>query len=150
MDNESGLFTNLRGGYEAAAEFYDLFANNEDIPFYLNYAKQQGSPILDLAAGTGRVTLKLAEAGYVVVALEKSSAMLNVARERLLAATDDIQSRVTIIDGDFTEFSIDQTFSLIIIPASFGHALTSNEQLSALNSMHRHLKDDGLLILDLF
>ncbi len=140
----------IRGGYEAAAEFYDLFANNEDIPLYLRYAKRHGSPILDLAAGAGRVALKLAEVGFEVTTLESSHAMLQVARRKLKEANDDIRSRVTITKGDFRDFDLGQQFSLVVIPASFQHALTTDEQISALNSIHRHLRDDGIFILDLF
>ena len=50
--------------YRDAAEYYDLFTVSNDIPFYLSMAEKYGSPILELACGTGRVALKLAEAGY--------------------------------------------------------------------------------------
>ena len=67
-------------GYEGIGQFYDLFADNSDIPFFLKYAKRIGSPILDLAAGTGRVSFALAEEGYEVVSLEQSPSMLDIAR----------------------------------------------------------------------
>ncbi|MHA3962288.1 MAG: class I SAM-dependent methyltransferase [Candidatus Thorarchaeota archaeon SMTZ1-45] len=140
----------LESGYEGVGEFYDLFADNSDIPFFLEYAKKTGSPILDLAAGTGRVTFALAEEGFEVVALERSKSMLSVARRRLEHSSPDISSRVQIIEGSMKDFSLDQKFSLIIIPNSFGHLLTSEDQLSALQCIKNHLLDDGIFILDLY
>jgi len=60
-----------------------LLAQNDDIPFYLEQAKKQNSPILDLAAGTGRVTIPLAEAGFKIFSLESSEAMLNHAKKKI-------------------------------------------------------------------
>ena len=66
----------LESGYEGVGEFYDLFTDNTDIPFFLEFARKTGSPILDLAAGTGRVSFALAKEGFDVVALEQSQSML--------------------------------------------------------------------------
>ena len=53
---------------ENSASFYDMDHNEdfEDIPFYLEYAKNQNGEILELGCGTGRVALLLAEAGFNV------------------------------------------------------------------------------------
>ncbi len=143
-------FDSTSSGYEGVGKFYDLFADNSDIPFFLKYAEGFGSPILDLAAGTGRVSFALAEAGYEVVSLEKSPSMLEIARQRMKSANSQITGRITIIEGDMSKFHLDRRFSLIIIPNSFSHALTTNAQLSTLNCIHNHLSDSGVFILDLF
>lgn len=72
----------MNSGYEGKAEVYDLFADTFDLPFYLQYARKKGSPILDIAAGTGRVAFELAHNGFEVTALEKSPSMLAVARRK--------------------------------------------------------------------
>ncbi|MHA1934360.1 MAG: class I SAM-dependent methyltransferase [Candidatus Thorarchaeota archaeon] len=140
----------FREGYESAARFYDLFADNSDIPFYLNYAELQGSPILDLAAGTGRVTFALAQQGFQVYALEKSPAMLNEAHRKLSRVEKTVARKIHLIEGDMRNFSLSKKFRLVIIPTSFGHALTTEEQLSTLRCIQEHLVVDGLFILDLF
>ena len=144
-------YTNTLGsGYEGIAEFYDLFADNSDIPFYLQLAAQYGSPILDLAAGTGRVSFPLAEEGFEVVALERSPSMLRHAREKLALLPAEIQSRLTIIEGDMTAFDIGRQFQLVIIPNSFGHAITTDAQFSTLQCVRDHLTPEGAFVLDLF
>ncbi|MFW9961579.1 MAG: class I SAM-dependent methyltransferase [Candidatus Thorarchaeota archaeon] len=147
---EEDIFSNLAPGYEGVAEFYDLFADNSDIPFYLRYARRTGPPILDLAGGTGRVAFVLAQAGFDVTILDNSPSMLAVARKRLDKISNDITRRITLIEGNMASFEIPQKFALIIIPNSFGHALTPDDQLATLHCIKSHLRDDGFFILDLF
>lgn len=48
--------------YVDYAEYYDFDHRfEEDIPFYLEYAKETGGPILELACGTGRILLPFAK-----------------------------------------------------------------------------------------
>ncbi|TFH09296.1 MAG: class I SAM-dependent methyltransferase [Candidatus Thorarchaeota archaeon] len=138
-----------KSGYEGIGRFYDLFADNSDILFFVKYAKKFGSPILDIAAGTGRVSFVLAEKGYHVVALERSPSMIEIARQRFKTASQTIANNLTIIEGDMTNFNIDCKFHLVIIPNSFGHAISTEEQLSTLRCIHNHLSDDGIFILDI-
>ncbi len=146
--NEKSAGEDIGPGYEGVGEFYDLFVSNDDIPFYLNYARKQGSPVLDVAAGAGRVTLPLAREGFEVTALEISPSMLKELRKRLSSEPHDIAARISLVEGDMRSFSLGQTYSLIIIPDSFGHAMTSRDQLSTLSCIRRHLSDRGLFILD--
>ncbi len=143
-------FEDLESGYEGVGEFYDLFADNSDIPFFLEYARKTGSPILDLAAGTGRVTYALAQEGFNVVALENSKSMLSVARKKLENLPEDVARRVELIEGSMKDFSLGRKFSLIIVPNSFGHLLTSADQISMLECVRNHLVDHGIFILDLY
>ncbi len=140
----------LGPGYEGVAEFYDYFADNEDIPFYLSYARQQGSLILDVAAGTGRVAFALAEKGFRVTALENSPSMLAEFRRRQTEKPRETASLVHIVDGDMTDFSLGHRYSLVVIPGSFGHAMTSEKQSSTLTCIRNHMKRDAIFILDLY
>lgn len=141
---------NGRSGYEGVGRFYDLFADNSDIPFFLKYAQNIGSPILDLAAGTGRITFALAKEGHEVVALENSQSMLEVAKQKLDQASSVIANKVILVEGDMTKFNLERKFELVIIPNSIGHAVTTEEQLSTLQCIHNHLTDSGIFILDIY
>ncbi|MFX0093376.1 MAG: class I SAM-dependent methyltransferase, partial [Candidatus Hodarchaeota archaeon] len=131
MDNEEIL--NLRQGYERSARYYDLFASNDDLSFYKEYATHQGSPILDLACGTGRVAVPLAEDGHEVFGLDISPAMLEAAQTKRINLSEEINRRLTYTQGSMTDFHFNQKFNLIILPASFGHCLTTEEQLACLS-----------------
>mgnify|MGYP001076493540 CR=1 FL=1 len=71
--------------YDEWAEVYELFYGNIkiDIPFCFEYAQQKGSPILEVACGTGRVLMPLAEAGYEVWGIDFSSGMLAKAQQKI-------------------------------------------------------------------
>ncbi len=141
---------NSTKSYRDAAEYYDLFILNDDIPFYLSMAEKYGSPILELACGTGRVALKLAEAGYEVVGVDATRQMLKVARAKASNLPDNMRSPVSFLKGDVTDLDLQQEFPLVIIPASFRFCLTTEQQLACLSSVRRHLAEDGVFILDLY
>lgn len=143
-------FSDLTPGYEGVGTFYDLFADNSDIPFYVEYARTMGSPILDLAAGTGRVSLALAHEGFEVIALECSPSMLTAFRKKLQQTPPIVSSRITLVEGDMRRFELPQRFSLIIIPNSFGHAMTRKAQMETLRCVLKHMREDGMFILDLY
>ena len=77
--------------FKEFAEYYDLFAKNNDIPLYLRMADKYGSPILDLACGTGRVSVKLAEAGHEVVGIDATKQMLVVIYIRQIMVIQESQ-----------------------------------------------------------
>jgi SAM-dependent methyltransferase len=140
------------GGLSVAA--YDLFHGGGmlegDVEFYLDCARQYGSPILEIGAGTGRILIPLAAAGHELVGLDISAAMLAVAATKLKAQAD-VAGRTQLIEADMTDFDLQRHFPMIIVAArSFQHLLTPNEQRQALGCIHRHLVPGGHLVLDLF
>jgi len=52
--------------YDKLADYYDLeyFYKDDDIDFYLDAAREFGSPVLEIGIGTGRIALPLAEQGF--------------------------------------------------------------------------------------
>jgi SAM-dependent methyltransferase len=56
--------------------------------------------VLDLGCGDGEITLRLAEAGHRVTAVDPSAAMLATAAERLGAARPGIAARVSLLKAD--------------------------------------------------
>lgn len=121
----------------------------DDIELYLPFAERTGGPVLEAMCGTGRVLLPLAEAGFSVVGLDISPAMVETARIKLRHAGLDQQARVEV--GDICLLDLPDRFSLAFIAMnSFMHLPTPAEHLQALKVLHRHLRPGGLLILDLF
>ena len=73
--------------YDIYARFYDLDHGDLDADLFMiqQLAARSGSPILELACGTGRVLLPLARQGYQVTGVDLSAAMLDVARRKAAA-----------------------------------------------------------------
>lgn len=143
-------------GYENAfvAEYYDATAivrERADVDFYLQCAAQYGDPVLELGCGTGRILLRLVEAGHRVCGLDLSPHMLARCREKVLRLPGYIQQRVSLVQGDMTAFDLNEKFSLIIIPfRPFQHLLATKDQLACLANAKRHLAREGRLVFDFF
>lgn len=141
--------------YSNDAYFYDL-DNREplkvDIPFYLGYASKvsANSRILELACGTGRITIPLAKAGHEIWALEYSQAMINVFKDKLKNLPKEAADKIHLIHGDMSNFEIGQKFPLILLPArSFQLLLDEEKEISCLENVHAHLSEDGAFIIDI-
>ena len=149
--------TENSGGYQSdpfVAQLYDQvtpYKIRPDIDFFVQAAKDAGSPVLEVGCGTGRVLLPTTRAGVTITGLDLSEYMLDVCRTALEKETKEVQERVTLVQGDMRDFDLGVTFSLATIPfRPFQHLLTVEEQISCLATIHQHLKPGGRLILDLF
>jgi SAM-dependent methyltransferase len=114
--------------------------------FYRDLAERTGGPILELACGTGRLTIPLALDGHEVVAVDASSAMLRAARAKAKAEKVDI----TFVNGDMRALDLGQRFPLVIVSCnSLAHLTTTEELKSCLRSIREHLAPGGLLAFDI-
>ncbi len=139
--------------YDAWADVYDLVYQDvkSDIPFYLEYARQKGSPILEIACGTGRVLIPLLEAGYEVWGIDSSPAMLAKAQCKISNLPENVRNRVHLVQADMRDFHLEMRFPLVLVPfRSFLLLLTVEDQIQTLKNLRRHLKDEGILIIDIF
>ncbi len=140
--------------YEFVAELYDHivpYKNRSDVPFFVEAAVESGGPVLELGCGTGRILIPTAKAGVDITGLDLSLFMLNVCREYLQKESEDVRSRIELIQDDMHNFDIKRLFKLITLPfRSFQHLLTVEDQIQCLECIHRHLDNDGKFILDIF
>lgn len=141
--------------YALSAAFYDhvgLYRDRvDDLKFYVGQALAAGGPVLELGCGTGRVLLPSARAGARVTGLDRSAAMLSVAREKLAGEAPDVRDRVRLVEGDMTSFDVGERFALVTMPfRAFQHLLGVEEQLACLDRVRRHLEPGGRLAFDVF
>jgi ubiquinone/menaquinone biosynthesis C-methylase UbiE len=139
--------------YDPIAEFYDIEHEemDYDLGFYVQEAKKAGGAVLELGAGTGRVTVELARAGIDVTAVEISKGMLDVARKKSEHLAEEVQKRITWVAGDMRDFEFDRKFDFVFIPfRSFQHLQTRADQERCLTCVSRHLEKDGRFVLSLF
>jgi SAM-dependent methyltransferase len=101
------------------ARLYDLDLSVEpgDLDLYLALANRTGGPIVELCAGSGRLAVPLAEAGYEVTGVDLDGAMLDRARARAAAAGEGVAARVRLVEGDLFRSEVPGagTFRLAIL-----------------------------------
>ena len=145
-----------RYGYEDAfpAEFYDAVYTERlspDIGFWVEMAKQAGGRTLELACGTGRVLLPIAQAGCEITGIDLSPHMMPKCRERLAREPEDVRGRVRLVLANMTDFNTGETYALAIIPArSFQILIDPREQEACLRTIAAHLQPHGRLVIDVF
>jgi SAM-dependent methyltransferase len=100
---------------EGFAERYDEWSAEmtEDVPFYVELARETAGPLVELAVGSGRVAIPVAEAtGRPVLGIDTSPAMLAQARERAAAAGLVLELR----EGDMRDLELDEAAGLVYCP----------------------------------
>ena len=153
--------TELRRDPETAAALarlydVDLLDDPGDIDLYLALAARTGGPVLELAAGSGRVTVPLAEDGYEVTAVDIDSAMLACLQRRLeeaAKAEPRIRDRVHVVEADLVGLKLPGglQFGLVILALNSILLLDSREaQGAALETMARHLAPGGVAVVDVW
>jgi SAM-dependent methyltransferase len=138
----------------ALARLYDLDLLDDpgDLDLWLALADRADGPVLELAAGTGRLAVPLASAGNHVTALDLDPAMLDLARARGAAAglADD---QITFVEADLlTERLPDAgTFQLCFIALNSLMLLaTRTAQRDALRTMAAHVAPGGIVAVDVW
>ncbi|MFZ1104883.1 MAG: class I SAM-dependent methyltransferase [Hyphomicrobiaceae bacterium] len=135
-------------------ELYDAVtaaAFQGDVDWYRRKAQTCGGPVLELGAGTGRITLAIAEAGIPVHALDASEAMLGALRSKLAGYPQQARDRVVIVQGDMRTFDLAERFALVIAPyRAFLHNITEEDRLACLDRVRRHLLPDGHFAFNVF
>jgi SAM-dependent methyltransferase len=122
-----------------------------DLEWYRRKARESGGPVLELGAGTGRITLAIAQDGCPVHALDAHPGMLQALRSKLTALPAELQSRVTIVEADMRGFHLGRQFPLIIAPfRAFLHNLTRDDQLACLRTIYDHLRPGGYFCFNVF
>lgn len=135
---------------DAALYDYEYRRRRADVTFYRELARRRGADrILELGAGTGRITVPLARDGRHVVALDQSTAMLARLGERAARLPAASAARITPVTGDLRTFSVGGRFPLVI--AAFNvleHLYTRGEVTACLERVAAHLAPGGAFAFD--
>ena len=125
---------------EAFAEAYDVWAADmtEDVPFYVELAKEADGPVVELAVGTGRVAIPVARAiGREVIGIDSSPAMLAQAGE---AGRGLLDLRL----ADMRELRLDEPAALIYCPyRALLHLPTWGDRRHIFERVAASLRPDG-------
>ncbi len=132
--------------YALVAPFIDAeLARRGDERFWERIAREhRGQWVLELGAGTGRVTAILARFAGAVVAVDLSADMLDRARARLARLR-----RVTLSVADMRTLALGEQFDLVVAANDpFSHLVEDEDRAQAMETAARHLVPGGELVLD--
>jgi SAM-dependent methyltransferase len=151
----------------ALARLYDLDLVEDpgDVDLYLALAKRTGGPIVELAAGTGRIAVPLTLAGHDVTAVDFDPAMLEraFARARAVRGRDTRAGRgsrvgaaagaLELIEADLLDLELPNAgaYRLALIALNSLFLLAARDaQRQAFRTLARHLAPGGLAVVDVW
>jgi SAM-dependent methyltransferase len=123
---------------------YDLEDSSDTgVAFYTALAQETGGPVLELACGTGRVSLPIARLGFPVTGLDIVPGMLERARSK----SAGLPTRW--VEGDARTFDLGEHFRLIFMTGNaFQAFLTRIDQEALLARVRAHLHSTGLFAFE--
>jgi SAM-dependent methyltransferase len=104
-----------------------------------------GGDVLDLACGPGRHSVALAQRGFRVTGVDRTTFLLSKARER----ADDAGVTVEYVQQDMRDFCRPDSFDLALsMFTSFGYFDHVDEDRLVLSNLRRSLRPGGVLVMD--
>ena len=138
--------------YGRLANVYDFLMADvpyeEWLQFVISKQKQfqvEGQRVLDLACGTGELSIRLAKSGFEVTGVDLSGEMLAVAHEK--AVQENVA--LALYEQDMSALEGLGTYEFITIFCdSLNYLSTPNEVKKTFQNVHQHLSEDGLFLFD--
>jgi 2-polyprenyl-3-methyl-5-hydroxy-6-metoxy-1,4-benzoquinol methylase len=128
-------------------QLYDLVDEDyyDDYPLTEQWACSLGGPLLDLACGTGRMALRMAELGYLVTGVDITPEMIEWARQKAAKQGASIEWVV----ADARTFHLGKQFSFIyMLENVFQFFLTREDQEAMLAHVREHLLPEGCFLFE--
>jgi SAM-dependent methyltransferase len=138
---------------EALARLYDLDLSDDpgDLDLLLALAARAGGPVLELASGSGRLTVPLAKAGHDVTGVDTDPAMLARARRAADDAGMATARRVRLVRDDARTVRLADagSYGLALIPLNSVFLMgTRADQAAAVATLAAHVAPGGLVMVD--
>ncbi len=142
--------------YTSLAPVYDLLNGDVDYKGWADFIERQFSlfstnnpvSLLDLACGTGSMTVELARRGYDMTGIDLSEDMLSVARKK--CDDEHFRHSVLLLRQDMTDFELYGTVDAVVCCLDGLNYLTKTEMLrKTFRHVHNYLNPAGLFLFDM-
>ena len=140
------IFINNFEKYDDPEKYDEMYGNyQDDLCYIMEFASEIDQRVIELACGTGRLTIPMAKSGLHMVGVDLHGGMLSRAKQK--AAHE--QLNIIFEHQDCTELDLAYKSPLIFMTGnSFQHFLTNESQDALLHSVNRHLLPNGQFIFD--
>jgi ubiquinone/menaquinone biosynthesis C-methylase UbiE len=109
-----------------------------ELEWYLEYAKKPGNSILELACGSGRLLIPIAQAGYKIHGVDSSAAMLNRLLQKVIVLDEKIRRNISLFQSDILEFKPSQTYGMVMIAYN---SVREFETIEKVTTCFKHVYD---------
>jgi ubiquinone/menaquinone biosynthesis C-methylase UbiE len=154
MPPHTALESTAGGEYDRFAGIYSVWtdtaaAARATLAFYVDAYLAARGPVVELGVGDGRIAVEAAARGRQVIGVDRSSAMLDLCRQR--AARAGVADRLTLIQADFRQFALKDPAALIALPYhSIGHLTELEAKRAAIAHIFSQLRPGGRFMFDDF
>ena len=144
--------------FKAIQNYYDTFNENErltsdnsgrlEYEMTMKQLKKYLPPqatILDLGGATGVYTFPLAEAGYKLYLADLSTALIEIAKDKLKNKPNENIISCDVVNAIDLHIYQDETFDVILLFGPLYHLLEEQERTRCLQEINRVLKKNGLV-----
>ncbi|MEU5547869.1 daptide-type RiPP biosynthesis methyltransferase [Streptomyces sioyaensis] len=121
--------------------------DNSEVRELVSALRHAPGEILELACGSGRITLPLLMHGRRVTALDSSATMLEILKNRVQKTVPIKAGALTAIRGNMADFCFGKTFDAILLGTSSVSLLSPNDRTSMFRSVRSHLADHGRFLM---
>lgn len=130
--------------YDKLAYYYDaLVTDQSDFTFFRDLARRANGPVAEFMAGSGRLSVPIAEDGIDITCVDSSEGMLSLLRDKLVTKG----ARARSVCGDVTRVDLGKQFALIFIAFhSFEEFVSDADRRACLGNVIRHLREDGRFV----
>lgn len=137
--------------FNAYSSYYNLLYKDKDYASEADYIvdlirqyKPEGKTLIEFGSGTGKHALLFCQKGFIVKGVEPSEEMIKIAQ-------GNHHPDLTFVNTSIEGLNIDEKFDIATALFHVVSYLNGNDELiSSFKNIHKHLKEDGLFIFDLW
>lgn len=111
--------------------------------------RRHDGPVLELAAGSGRLTSPLLRANREVTALELNPDMIDLLHEHVQDLPEQMRKRLTVHRGDMADFDLPGKFSVVVLGAASISILDADGRARMFAAVRRHLAPGGVMLFSI-
>lgn len=126
---------------------HDKAPDGREVGFYERQIELYGSPVLELACGSGNYLVTLSHRDIEISGIDISNDMLHAAERR----AERENTETNLINADMRDFDLGQKFRLVFIAGnSLQHLNTYDDVARCFDSVKKHLAPGGKFIVEIF
>lgn len=138
--------------YQQFAYLYDQLMQDAPYDEWVRFVKAKlakyqvvGKSLLDLACGTGELSVRFAKEGFAVTGVDLSSDMLAVAQ----AKSQEKGLSIPFYEQDMAHLEGHEVYDIIgIFCDSLNYLQSDEDVIHTFSNVHQYLKDDGIFFFD--